>query len=348
MAYANCEMLALARKARGLTQPQLANRLKVTQGHVSKWERGQMEIPEDRLPDIAKELDFPVEFFERPERVHDYGPPCLYHRKRQTMPAILLHQIEAQVNIARLAVEELLADIEVETEQGFPRFDIDEYDSPEQIAQELRHHWRLPHGPITNLVRTIESAGGVVIRRFFGTRKIDAISQWPPDGHPIFVVNADIPTDRVRFTLAHEIGHLVMHTIPSDDPEREADRFASEFLMPAIDILPDLEDLTLQRAASLKLYWRVSMAALVRRAHDLGQITQRQYQRFVIRLRDQYKYVEPNPLTPEEPTVISDAINVHRNVHGYSLSEVWRLAKLHERDFRESFMPKTSLRLITT
>lgn len=339
-------MLKLAREARELTLNELAIRLGVTQGYLSKLERGLIDIPDDRLPAIAEGLGYPMEFFEqRPPA--GAASPCLFHRKRQDIPKIRLKAIQAQVRIASVATETLLEDIDIEFQRGFPRFDVDDHDSPELIAQLARRHWRLPPGPIKNIVRVIEAAGGVVIKKMFGTRKIDAISQWPPNGLPIFIVNTDIPTDRLRFTLAHEIGHIVMHTLLSDDPEAEANRFASEFLMPAQDIAPDLTDLSLPRLAALKRYWRVSMTALVVRAQRLGLITDRQYKRFLTTLRARHGINEPVELSPEEPSVIADALAVHRDIHRFTIPDLCDATKLPEADFREIFMPRTSLRIVT-
>jgi Zn-dependent peptidase ImmA (M78 family) len=49
----------------------------------------------------------------------------------------------------------------------------------------------------------------------------------------------------LRWTLVHEIGHILMHRFPTDNMEREADEFAAEFLLPAKDVKPQLYDLTL-------------------------------------------------------------------------------------------------------
>ena len=75
----------------------------------------------------------------------------------------------------------------------------------------------------------------------------------------------------------HEIGHIIMHQMPSDEMEAQSDRFAAEFLMPASEIKSDLRQLRLQQLPALKTIWKVSMAAVVKRAFDLGQITERQY-----------------------------------------------------------------------
>ena len=45
-------------------------------------------------------------------------------------------------------------------------------------------------------------------------------------------MNSDMPGDRHRFNLAHELGHALMHRHSTGECESEANRFAAEFLMP--------------------------------------------------------------------------------------------------------------------
>lgn len=337
-------MLTVARESRGYSQTELARRLQVTQGYISKLEASLIEIPDDRLPAIAAALDYPPEFFLQRPRFGD--SPCLFHRKRQTLRVTDLRRIEAETTIAGLVVRNVMHGLEVETERTFPMMDIDEYGSPEEVAQRVRRHWRLPSGPMKNLVRAIEVAGGIVVRHAFGTQKIDAISQWPSGERPLFLVNVDIPWDRVRFTLAHEVGHLVMHAVPSSEMEAEAGRFAAEFLMPADEIAPDLVNATLPKLVALKGFWRVSIAALVRQARDLGGITPRQYRYLYMQLgRLGYRKVEPHPIAPEEPTVLADALNVHQ-ANGLGDAELGRLAKIGARELRTRYAAGPTLRIV--
>ena len=339
------EMLTVARESRGYSQTELARRLQVTQGYISKLEAGIIEMSSDRLLSFADALEYPVEFFR--QHLPFGGSPCLYHRKRQTVRVTDLRRIEAECTIAGLVVRNVMHGLEVETDRAFPRMDIDEYRAPDEIAQILRTHWRLPSGPIRNLVLVIEAAGGIVVRHAFGTQKIDAISQWPARERPLFFVNVDIPWDRARFTLAHEIGHLVMHATPSPEMEAEADVFAAEFLMPAAEIAPDLEGVTLPKLVPLKQFWRVSIAALVRRAHDLGAITPRQYRYLFMQLgRLGYRKVEPATLDPEEPTVLADAFSLHR-ANGLSEIELAKVARLKPRELRARYDGKPHLRIVT-
>jgi Zn-dependent peptidase ImmA (M78 family) len=224
----------------------------------------------------------------------------------------------------------------------------DYHDSPEYIAQLVRGAWALPTGPIQNLTGAIEGAGGIVVRCSFGTDKLDAISQWIPGMPPLFFVNAEIPTDRFRFSLAHELGHVIMHQIPTVDLEREADRFASEFLMPARQIGPHLAPLSVPKLAQLKPYWKVAMSAMARRANDLGKISPRHYKTLLAQMGSaRIRINEPVQLPPEEPELLFKIIGAHRSEHGYSISEISRLVDFHESEFRQRYLQETQrLRLI--
>ena len=115
----------------------------------------------------------------------------------------------------------------------------------QKSARRLRNLWQLPQGPVRSVIGSIESAGGIVFRCSFGTTKVDGISQWSladSEASPVFFVSDRAPGDRERWTLAHEIAHVVMHHLPTDDPEPEADRFAAEFMMPAHEIERDLRN----------------------------------------------------------------------------------------------------------
>lgn len=276
---ANKEMLTLARESRGLTQGDLARKLDCTQGYISKLEHGLQPIPDDLLPDLADALGYPEAFFLQGDRVYGYGTPCLYHRKQKTIPALVLRQLQAIANVIRLQVRNLCRGVEFEISSDFPRLDIEDFKSPESVADLARRYWALPMGPIPDLLALIEASGGMVIRVSFGTHQLDAVSVCAPGERPLFMVNADSPWDRVRFTLAHEIGHMIMHNTVGVDMEAEADQFAAEFLMPAEDIRPELDDVRLETLAILKRRWGVSMQALARRAFTLGTITRDQYRR---------------------------------------------------------------------
>ena len=301
-----------------MTQANLANRTGLAQGTISKIEHGLRELSEDDIELLANALGYPPAFFERSGQQYGQGTVC-HHRKRQTMPIQRLRQIHASMNIMRMATADLLRGVEIQAPHQFPRMDVDDYGSPDQIAQLVRQAWQLPLGPIKNLVATVEAAGGVVVLSDFGTDKLDAISQRPVDQPPFFFVSATAPGDRLRWSLAHELGRIVMHTAPAPNQEDEANRFAAEFLMPGREIKPALTRLDLTKLTDLKRHWKVAMQALIMRAHDLGTISDRQRRSFFMRFNQLgYRKTEPVLIPREEPALVRRVIEFHRAQHAYS------------------------------
>lgn len=335
----NPEMLVLARELAGLTQAELADALAASQAEVSKIESGIREPSDDQIVKIAKQVKCPSEFLYLSESIKNFSTACMYHRKRQSTTQAVLRRLRALVNKRRIQVKRLLLAAEV-GDNLFPRLDLDEYQGgPAEIARILRAAWKMPPGPVANLTATVEEAGGIVIRCDFGTNKVDAVSQWHPDSPPLFFINTTSPSDRMRFSLAHEIGHVVMHQLLTDDVEREADRFASEFLMPAADIAPYLSDLTLPKLAALKPFWKTSMAALIKRATDLEKITDRNKNYLWFRMGQLgYRTREPVTLAMESPALLYDIVDLHRRELGYSTSDLAKLLVTSEEEVKAEFL----------
>ena len=167
---------------------------------------------------------------------------------------------------------------------------------------------------------------------------------------PLFFLNDRSPADRSRWTLAHEIGHAVMHRHARPEIEDEADRFASELLMPEADIRRDLANLTIAKAASLKLTWRVSIQALVRRGKDLGVISHGRYKSLCIQIgASGMRTNEPNEIEPELPSNFAAIMAVHQSEHGYGLKDISRIALAEPDDFVRLMSPEPSkLRIATS
>ena len=108
--------------------------------------------------------------------------------------------------------------------------------------------------------------------------------------------------------------------------------------MPAREIGPELSRLTLEKAAALKCYWKVSMASIIRRAHDLEKINERQYRYFNSELgRLGYRKCEPAPIPPEEPRLFPEILDVHRSAHGRDAGMLSDLLGLHTHQFHEMY-----------
>lgn len=348
MTQFNCHMLILAREARGLTQEELAARVPVAQGTLSKYETGFLDPPASFVSDAAGVLGFPVSFFEQPGR--PYGFPPFHYRKRKKLSAKALGRIVAEMNIRRMHISKLLVSYGQKSNRFIPEIDQDVYAARtkgelhiEDVARTVREGWMLPSGPIPNLVHLLEDNGGIVIPCDFGTDLLDAMSQ-RIDGMPVlFFVNKHAPADRIRHTLAHELGHMVLHTIALKDDatmEDEADAFAGAFLLPADEVRPQLRRFDLRHLANMKSYWKVSMAALAVRADRLQMITPYQKKSFWIEMSKLgYRKREPNEPQREEPMILRKMVDFHQKRLGYSVTEVAQLLDLTTAEFEKMYCP---------
>lgn len=351
----NPEMLILAREANGLSQAELASFLKVAQGTISKMESGLLKPTEGLIQELAYLLGFSPQFFCQSDRVYGFNSTVFFHRKKQSATDRMLRKLHARMNVLRMRVRRLLQSASVETPFRFQALDVDEYQGRvEAIAQLVRSTWLIPVGPVRSIVRIIEDAGGVVYSMDFGTKKVDAISEWIPGYPPVIILNssADVPPSRLRFNLPHELGHLIMHQgfNLQRDPEEDAHRFAAEFMMPRKQIKPSLYNLNIAKLLDLKQEWKVSMAALVYHAHRLGTITDSQYKYLNLNLRKRWGINEPmeEAMPEEKPAVLSELIEAHRNELGYNteqLSDLLFFAK--QSDFERDFLDISgNLRLV--
>ncbi len=334
----NHEMVVLAREYRSLTQEELAGRVKVKQGAISKIEGGiAPEMAHDFIGKIAEVLDFPVEFFYQPGERLGFGSSSFYYRKRASISSSDRKRITGIVNLLRLSIKRLLTSVELEPSRKLPRFSLDSFSSAEHVARALRSAWNLADGPINNLTALVESAGVVIVPCDFGTQSMDATSLQLNDMPPLIFMNKCIPGDRWRYTLGHELGHLVMHDLPSETMEVEADEFAAEFLMPANDLklqFSKLPKIRLQDLASLKPYWKVSMAALLMRAGTLGSLTETQTKSLWVQMSGAgYRTKEPVPLEIEKTQNFNGLFQYFIQHLGYSVDEMARLMFMFPSEF---------------
>src|SRR5689334_4579038 len=107
----NPDMLTLARESRGMSQTELAAAIERTPGFVNKVERGFIQPNDLQLATIAKAVRYPTAFLTSQERIIGYDSPCLYHRKRKTLPVKVLTRVEARMHALRLHVRWLLRDL---------------------------------------------------------------------------------------------------------------------------------------------------------------------------------------------------------------------------------------------
>ena len=335
----NPEMLVLARRSRSLTQEELAQRAGVSRVLLTYYETGTRAVPDDALGRLADALDYPIRFFCRTPTLLGTGGDAVFHRKRQSLPMKALYHAHACAEVRRLEVTTLLH-LAGDDVPSLPEYPADFYDDPARIARTVRAKMNIPPGPVFNLTATLERNGCVIVAHDFESRHLDGFSQRPPYPPSFIHLNKALPPDRWRWTLAHELGHMVMHSeFMEFTPrllEEQANQFAAEFLTPAHEIAPQLAGLTFQKLGGLKMEWRVSMQALITRAYHLNIISDRQRQSMFTRMaKAGYRTREPATLDPpvEKPTMMHQMARRHCAEYGYTPEELANLLTVNERDF---------------
>ncbi len=302
----NGAALEFARRDAGLTHQELINELQwtVQPAAISRYESDTRTPSDDQVKELARFFKVTEEYFTFPESPHGALATEAHMRRQQSERPAVWGRIEAKLGLYRRHLTMLMRSANVRAAFVVPRVDpIDT--TPEEAARYVRAMWRVPVGPVQSMVRLLEAAGCFVIFEDFGTRRIDGMSMWGASW-PVVIVNSSMPPDRIRLTLAHELGHLVMHDgHMSFDPEGDANKFAAEFLMPESTISPDLRKsrLDLGALADFKMEWRVSMQALFERARALGYADDDDRRRFYIAMNKRgWKVSEPNGEYCTEPT----------------------------------------------
>jgi Zn-dependent peptidase ImmA (M78 family)/DNA-binding XRE family transcriptional regulator len=290
----NPSRLTLARKRRGLTMTKLAALIGVELRSVSAYEKGEFSPDTERLAAISSALGFPVSFFYG-EAVDEPTPDIASFRALSKMTAA---QRDTALGSGAIA---LMLNDWIEQRFQLPAHDLPDLSreaSPEAAAQALRAAWGLGELPIKNMIHLLEAKGIRVFSLSIDAAEVDAFSMWR-QSTPFVFLNTGKSAEHGRFDAAHELGHLVLHRHGSPqgrEAEREANSFASAFLMPQASVLAEAPHMaTVDRLIQLKRTWGVSVAALTYRLHTVGALSDWHYQSLFVEISKRgYRKSEPN------------------------------------------------------
>lgn len=342
-------MIRLARELRGLTQTALAKTAGIPQARLSRVEAGQL-IPNGlEVDQLASALDLPSRFLLEP------GAPAAVplFRKRAMRSARAMRSLHARLNTAVLIAQRLLdAGIEIDPPRVFPEPGQFDASKPDAAAAAIRRDWRLPVGAVDDVTAVIEAAGGIVLRVDFGSNDATAAFMMTPrDGRLWFLVNTrEEAGDRVRLTLAHELGHAILHRmlpgIDETETELQAFTFAAALLLPPdhFDRAIPYDALTLADVRHLKRTFHVSMQAIIRAAFLRGRISRDRYTSLFKQLSArQWRMVEPDSVRVETPHLWPAVLRVHREIHRYDDPELAAIALVTEHTLADLFPEEFSM-----
>ena len=308
------QRLNLARVAAGLSLRQLSEKIenRVTAQAIGKYERNESMPGSEVLLALANVLDVPVDYLVGDQEMTLEGVDfrkkrALGKRERSRIEARVLHLLERY-----LVVEELLGlpSVEWDKPRAAPYSVTQKINEADAAARRLRQHWGLGNDAIPNLVELLEEKGIKVLA--VDLADINGLAARACSGKkslPVIVVNSQDCGERQRFTLAHELGHLVMKVGAKLDAEKAAHRFAGAFLMPAETLQAEIgkhrKSIGGSELMHFKQLFGVSIQALTWRCRDLGIFAQPLFKK----LLDEYNqlgwnstpYREPLAMPSEEP-----------------------------------------------
>jgi Zn-dependent peptidase ImmA (M78 family)/DNA-binding XRE family transcriptional regulator len=308
-----------------MTMTHLSELLGISKQAVSIFEKGIKNPTHENIVKFSAALNVQVEFFYTPSReVQEITTPSHF---RSFKSATKKSRIKASIRESWLSEfsQTLLRNINFPGSDVF-RADILDFTSLsneaiEDLAVSARKHWGLGLGPISNVTLLLEKSG-IFIGQFNMDKQVQAFSNWR--GNLAYIVTEKQNSNaRHRFNLAHELGHLIMHTAISDEDhedddlvqlkEDQANYFAGAFLFPTQPLLSEFTSCSLDSLIHLKRRWGISIAALTVRARNLGLLTENQSIYIFKQLASLPggKTVEPldKETAREKPKLISDMID---------------------------------------
>lgn len=278
--------LTEARLAACFTQTELAARVGVSRQAISSYESGEKSPEPLVLHRLAAELSQPVNFFTKTEHLAFGRKSANFFRKKG---ADTKRRNQACEVYSRWLSSSVYAFDHV---ANFPKVDLPSYEpegakaeaySAEEIerhAESTRRHFGLGLGPISNMIRLLETKGIFICRLELPKTSIEAFSFWSGDRPFIFLASDKKSAVRRRFDVAHELAHLCLHKWVGEeeleDPARlkqieaEADHFAGAFLLPRKSFPNEIYSARVEALVNLKPRWKVAIQAMIYRCKELG------------------------------------------------------------------------------
>ena len=322
------ERLRSARMYRGLTLTELAKRTEISKQSISLYENDNNTPDYMKVRLLASELNFPYDYFFQKD---SYAAKTETTYFRSLASATKKDRTAQSIKLEYVAkMYEILLEFISFPEMNLPSVDFVGCDDVfeceneaaiqeiEDIAAQIRKYWDIGTGPIKDLQYLLEKNGIIVTGFDTNEDKIDAFSQRTivagNDIYFIAVALGNRPEGRIRFDMAHELGHILLHpwsedleAITKDEfkaRERQANMFASAFLLPRDSFGKDIASYPtdLKYYQFLKNKWKVSIHAMIYRTHQLGIMSDNQYQYLM-------RQVSKNGWRIKEPGDVSYSLN---------------------------------------
>ena len=298
------ERIKQVRELIGYNQTELAQKLEVTQAAIALMESGRIMPTDNILNQLSFLTGFPVSFFKQ-EPIIDVPLGSLLFRGKRSVTVRERNQLYRYAQTLCELTNSLFRHIKP-IPVKIPKLPNEE---PSEAAKLTRSLLGLsPDKPIEHLTSTIEKAGAVILS-IPQSSEIDAFSFWI-GSTPVIAITDGWSGERIRLSLAHELGHLVLHGAGyynnHSDLESDAFSFAGEFMVPESSLREELNPpIKLSDYGILKARWGVSIQHLILRSERLNIITKRQYKYLFQQVgKNGWRKKEPIEIPIEKPRLL--------------------------------------------
>jgi Zn-dependent peptidase ImmA (M78 family)/DNA-binding XRE family transcriptional regulator len=282
-----------ARVLQGLSQQELADSVGVSKQMISKYEKGESIPSSSNLLKLGKSLKVKMDYFFTPDKIElgvlNFRKKSSFSTKRQ----------EALKQLIKLKVEhyleiESLLQIDSTFQNNLGRKKIKSIEDIENVVLSLRSDWEIGLDPVHNIIQLLEDKEIKVVELFDVDENFDGLATFVNNKFPIIVVNGNFPVERKRFTLLHELGHLLLN-LPDcshKDEETYCNKFAAEFLFPKKLVLKEFgvrrDLISLNEYIEVQKKYGISIQAIVHRLVDTAILHENRKSEF-------YKKINSNP-----------------------------------------------------
>lgn len=345
------QRLTEAREVRGMTKSSLADIVGISPSQITKYEKDEQSPSPGILGKISLTLGVPIDYFFYKREVEIDRESTVFYR---SLSSATKRQREAAVN-KYIWLQDMYSYLRGFID--FPKVNLPDFNPPkypevissdfvEECAKELREYWGVSDSPIDNITRLAENNGFVISFCDLEADTLDAFSQYCFHKQPYLMVSTRRASAvRIRFNIAHEIGHLILHkNIPGSvfrkgeyfkAIEKQAHHFARAFIFPQSAFWDEVKTPSLDTFRLRKLRWGLSIAAMIFRSEDLDLITEQEAESLRRAYgRKRWRTFEPfdDEIQIEHPELLKDAFEMLVSAGVQTKSEILDALKLRRQD----------------
>jgi len=276
-----------ARIMHGLSMEKLAENAGISKQMISKYEKALSMPDSSVLIKLARTLNQKADYFFTPFKI-ELGP--IEFRKKSTLLKSKQKSIKEKIQLKMehyLELEDILS-INYEFENPLSKTSVNNAEEVEKAAEELRDKWDLGSDPIYSVISLLEEQEVKIIEIEENINDFDGLSSLIKEKFPVIVVNKNFPTERKRFTLLHELAHLLLKFPENAEKEKLCHRFAGAMLLPHDEVIEQFgnfrRNLSVNELTAVQRHFGISTSALIHRLYQAGVINQQKQRQFFIRM----------------------------------------------------------------